>query len=177
MGRKRGNAAALRKVAESVDITEIIQRYTKGKIIGRTFTCPFHDDAHPSAHIRVGNRWCCYVCNEGGDTIDFVSKLFGLSIMDAARRINDDFELNIPLRTLSDDEKQKIDEDLLKKQEAKRNKDAACMELVLRHRAMVYAIRHFAPKSIDDMDHLDPRYVDAVKNIDRVAWLLDHPAS
>ena len=39
--------------------------------------CPFHDDRTPS--MKVDKRFHCFGCQEDGDVIDFVGKLFGLS--------------------------------------------------------------------------------------------------
>ena len=44
--------------------------------------CPFHDDRTPS--MKVDKRFHCFGCQEDGDVIDFVGKLFGLSPKRAA---------------------------------------------------------------------------------------------
>lgn len=60
--------------------------------------CPFHGDHTPSMQVYSGDRgYWCFVCNEGGDVIDFVRKFFSLSYHDAIRRINTDFNLHLPL--------------------------------------------------------------------------------
>lgn len=45
--------------------------------------CPFHDDHAPS--LKVDTRFYCFGCQVKGDVIDFVSKLFGLSLIQAAQ--------------------------------------------------------------------------------------------
>lgn len=58
--------------------------------------CPFHADHSPSCKVYDGDRgWWCFVCNEGGDVIDFVAKYFGLSMKDAAQKIDADFSLGL----------------------------------------------------------------------------------
>ena len=42
-------------------------------------SCPFHYEETPSCEVRDG-RYICYGCGEYGDSIDFLSKLYGLSI-------------------------------------------------------------------------------------------------
>lgn len=42
-------------------------------------------------------RFRCWVCNVGGDSIDFTARLLGLDAMDAVRRLNEDFRLALPL--------------------------------------------------------------------------------
>ena len=46
--------------------------------------CPFHDDHAPS--LKVDTRFYCFGCQVKGDVIDFVSKLFGLSLIQAAQQ-------------------------------------------------------------------------------------------
>ena len=58
--------------------------------------CPFHDDRHASMSFKDG-RFRCWVCNVGGDAIDFTGRLFGLDAMGAVRRLNADFGLSLPL--------------------------------------------------------------------------------
>lgn len=46
--------------------------------------CPFHDDENPSLTISERRRmWRCWVCNEGGDTLDFVQKFHNVDFIGA----------------------------------------------------------------------------------------------
>ena len=54
--------------------------------------CPFHNDRHPSLYV-ADNHYYCFACGEHGDVIDFVSKLFHLSLYDAAQKLAADFQL------------------------------------------------------------------------------------
>lgn len=75
-----------RRVAEHYGI-----RFGAG---GRAF-CPFHDDRrHPALSFKDG-RYKCFACDAGGDCIDFVAELYGLTPLDAARQINADFGLRL----------------------------------------------------------------------------------
>lgn len=58
--------------------------------------CPFHHDHHPSMTFR-GGRFRCWSCGASGDAIEFTGKLFGLKPLDATRKLNEDFNLGIPL--------------------------------------------------------------------------------
>lgn len=51
--------------------------------------CPFHEDRNPS--MKVDQRFHCFGCQEDGDVIDFVGKLFGLGPKAAAEKLAEDF--------------------------------------------------------------------------------------
>ena len=54
--------------------------------------CPFHNDRLPSLYV-ADDHYHCFACGEHGDVIDFVSKLFHLSLYDAAQKLAADFHL------------------------------------------------------------------------------------
>jgi hypothetical protein len=61
-----------------------VGRYLRGK-------CPFHEDHHPSLVVYPeSNRWHCFACAEGGDTIAFVMKLHGLNFKEAVTSLAGD---------------------------------------------------------------------------------------
>lgn len=55
--------------------------------------CPFHNDKHPS--MKIDKNYHCFACGVGGDVIDYVSRLFGLSQYQAALKLIEDFRLPI----------------------------------------------------------------------------------
>lgn len=58
--------------------------------------CPFHGERTGSMKVYDGDRgWHCFGCHEGGSVIDFVMKLFGLSFVDAQKRLDADFRLGL----------------------------------------------------------------------------------
>lgn len=52
--------------------------------------CPFHDDRHPSMKLNE-DYFYCFGCGSKGDVIEFTSKLFGITAMEAARKLAADF--------------------------------------------------------------------------------------
>ena len=54
--------------------------------------CPFHDDKTPS--LKLDERFYCFGCHATGDAIDFVSELFQIGKLEAAKQIAEDFHLN-----------------------------------------------------------------------------------
>ena len=55
--------------------------------------CPFHKDRHPS--MKVDKIYHCFACGVGGDAIDFTARLFGMSQYEAAKKMIEDFGLDI----------------------------------------------------------------------------------
>ena len=55
--------------------------------------CPFHSDRYPS--MKADKMYHCFGCGAGGDAIDFTARLFGLSQYEAAKRLIEDFRLDI----------------------------------------------------------------------------------
>ena len=52
-------------------------------------TCPLHDDRTPSMSIdRAKNLWYCFVCAEGGDSIQLWMRAKNLSFQDALNDLN-----------------------------------------------------------------------------------------
>ena len=74
----------LREAAELYGID--VNRYGKA-------LCPFHNDRNPSLYV-ADDHYYCFACGAHGDVIDFVSKLFQLSLYDAARKLAADFHLS-----------------------------------------------------------------------------------
>ncbi len=74
--------------------------------------CPFHNDKHPS--MKIDRNYHCFACGVGGDAIDYISRMFGLSQYDAALKLVEDFRLPIDVREnveLSVQEKESVRRD------------------------------------------------------------------
>ena len=52
--------------------------------------CPFHDDRHPSMKL-YDDHFHCFGCQANGDVIEFTSKLFGITALEAAQKLAADF--------------------------------------------------------------------------------------
>ena len=71
--------------------------------------CPFHDDKHPS--MKIDKNYHCFACGVGGDAVDYVSRMFGMSQYDAALKLIEDFSLPVDAKgnaELSVREKERI---------------------------------------------------------------------
>ena len=80
---------------ESVTAEAAAQRYGIAVKRGGAL-CPFHHDTRASLSFHNG-RYRCFACEAHGDCIDFTARLLGLSPIEALRRLNDDFDLGLPL--------------------------------------------------------------------------------
>lgn len=55
----------------------------------RKWLCPFHADSNPSLGLTPdGKHWKCWACNAGGDALDWIRQQEGLSVVDAAKRLD-----------------------------------------------------------------------------------------
>lgn len=55
------------------------------------FLCPFHEDKSPSGKVYTSSgRWRCFACDIGGDAVDLVRRLHGLTYGEALRHLGID---------------------------------------------------------------------------------------
>lgn len=60
--------------------------------------CPFHNEKTPSMKIYSGSRgFYCFGCGMSGSVIDFVMQYFNLNFQEAITKLNDDFNLGLPI--------------------------------------------------------------------------------
>ena len=67
-------------------IAEVVSRYIPLRGGGRTLSghCPFHDDRKASFVVYPeSGRWWCFACNFGGDVIEFIQRIEGVSFKEA----------------------------------------------------------------------------------------------
>ncbi len=82
-----------------------------------TACCPFHDDRHPS--MKIDKNYHCFACGVGGDAVDYVSRMFGLSQYDAALKLIGDFSLPVEVRgntELNIQEKERIHREMAERE-------------------------------------------------------------
>ena len=60
-------------------------------------SCPFHKDKTPS--MKVDKRFHCFGCGADGDVIDFVSRFYGISSLEAAPKIASDFGISYDVKS------------------------------------------------------------------------------
>ena len=74
--------------ALTVSLVDIAAQRMKLRRNGKTLVglCPFHNERKPSFHIyHANNSFYCYGCQKGGNVINFVRELEGLSFREAIK--------------------------------------------------------------------------------------------
>ena len=171
-----------KSVKEAVSVMDAASFY--GIKVNRSglCNCPFHNDRTPS--MKVDIRYYCFGCGATGDVIDFVGKLFGLSPLDAAKKIAIDF--NIITANLNNPSINKASASLKKDKiiihrndEYKliRTFDAYVLDVLFslhqyKEKLMAFK-KDYAPASIDDFDTCNPLFEEALMNLSKTDWMIE----
>ena len=146
-----------RKIKDRVNFRELVQYYGLNVNRGGFACCPFHDERTPSFKVYE-DHYHCFGCGEHGDHIDFVQKIYGISNIEATKKIDRDFGLNLFDRDFAVPAKsvlnQKNDLEIWLRNAEKTITDYVTL---LKHWEKIYY-----PRS--PIDEVDPRYLEAVNN-------------
>lgn len=123
--------------------------------------CPFHHDRHPSMSFKNG-RFHCWVCNVGGDSIDFAARLLGLDAMGAVERLNADFGLALPLHRKPTHAEAKAARRRLEMAEAHRAFEEWRSKFITQLNS-AYRAGHLALMNCQDLDKLTEREALAIR--------------
>ena len=130
--------------------------------------CPFHSDSHPSMKVYPDHGYC-FSCNTRADNVDLVAKLFGMQPKEAAQRIAHDFgiaEHSVPDAVIRKRREER------RVEEQKKEITEEVVDLLIRYGKLLQEWQtKYAPESPDA--ELDPRFVMALQNLDRVKFVLD----
>ena len=83
-------------IKSTVPMPEVAERYTGQRIVRNRIRCPIHHGSDLNMRI-YRNSYHCFVCHATGDVIQFVQSVLGLSFQDAMKRLNEDFNLDLPI--------------------------------------------------------------------------------
>lgn len=163
-------------IKSSVTMRDVAIRYGIAVNRQNKAICPFHNDSKPSMHIYDGKRgYYCFVCNQGGDVIDFVQRFFNLSFREAQKKLNEDFGLNLPIESeLTEANRAEAERIVRQRRSEQKQREMLRQRLETAYYA---AFDHW--KVLDDwkrnkaprtpLDDLDEQYVYACSHIDQ-AW-------
>ena len=135
--------------------------------------CPFHNDKHPS--MKVDNRFHCFGCGADGDVINFVQQMFGLSPLDATKKLIADFNLPIDIKASykPTDKVKKLnteEEELRAFQLYKRD---ALNYLHEYYYILHCAKRDYAPHTPEELENCNPLFEEALHNLDMIDVMIE----
>jgi DNA primase len=90
--------ADVEKIKAGIDIVSVVSEYVHLKKRGRSFIglCPFHKEKTPSFNVDPQKQiYKCFGCDKGGDVINFVMEIKGLTFPEALKELAGQF--NIPV--------------------------------------------------------------------------------
>ena len=161
-------------IHDTVRMEDVINTYTPGiRRKGRRCQCPIHSGENLNFSY-TDSGYKCFVCNESGDVIKFVQTILSLrDRTDAMKRINADFRLGLPLdREITVAENKALEE---RRKAAREKEERRAKWEVGYHRLWDEWCRLDRQRMFCRVG--SPAWVEAVTNIDRVAWEIDcYPA-
>ena len=83
-------------VKRLVSVEEAAKEYGLRVTKSNYALCPFHTERTPSLKL-YRDRFVCFGCGAGGSVIDLVGKLYGMTPIEAVKKLNMDFCLKLPL--------------------------------------------------------------------------------
>ena len=143
--------------------------------------CPWHDDHHPDLRFYDETGTChCFACGNGGDATALTAQIFGLSMLDAAKRINADFDLRLDVgKPLTGSEISEL--------ERRKAEKARALAEERQEYDLFCRMEHAAGAVIDDLvskagDQLDkvwdnPKFIEAMKYKARAGYDIDQTVS
>ncbi len=81
-------------IKDRVDLRDLVRYYGLDVNRGGFALCPFHNERNPSFKVYE-DHFHCFGCGAHGDHTDFVEKLYGVSNIEAAKKISHDFGLGL----------------------------------------------------------------------------------
>ena len=170
-----------REMKERVTARQVAERYGLKVSRNGMACCPFHNDKHPS--MKIDQNYYCFACWAKGDAINYVAVLFGLSQFEAAKKINEDFSLDIPIgqsetrrkrkSEVKNNEKIPTKEERIQFVQKKIDgwaKDAA--DVLLRYlRWLEFWKEFYKPESAEEEWH--PLFAEALQNESKISYLVD----
>ena len=168
------------EIKSMVSMPELMERYGFSLNLSGFCKCPFHSEKSASFKAYPGTRgFYCFGCGAHGSVIDFVMLYFGLSFKDALAKINEDFSIGLPIGERISLRQRREMEHRQRERQEERNREQRELERLDGEYLAAFDLwqkydtnkREYAPKSLSEDFH--PLYVEAVKNIDCAAYLLD----
>ena len=94
----------VRDVVDRTSIVSLVSQHVKLRRRGGAWLglCPFHNEKTPSFHVNEDRKnYHCFGCSKGGDAIDWLQEVEGLSFLDAVKELADRAGVPLPKEDLS----------------------------------------------------------------------------
>lgn len=155
------------EVRERVSALDVAQLYGFHPNRAGFIPCPFHRERTASLKLYPGAKgFFCFGCHTGGSVIDLVAQLYGLDALGAARRLNDDFHLGLPIdRQQTPAERREAEQAAQRRRELSDTAKAfeAWRGAILDKLTAVFRMAHLALKNCQTLDDLTAAEALAVK--------------
>ena len=100
------------EVRQTNDIVDIISQYVHLKRSGRNFfgLCPFHNEKSPSFSVSPDKQiFHCFGCGVGGNVFTFLTKIEGISFVEAVQTLAERSNIKLPtLENSQDSQKEEL---------------------------------------------------------------------
>lgn len=102
----------IEEVRQTNDIVDIISQYVHLKRSGRNFfgLCPFHNEKSPSFSVSPDKQiFHCFGCNVGGNVFTFLTRIEGISFVEAVQSLAERSNIKLPtLENSQDSQKEEL---------------------------------------------------------------------
>ncbi|MGM9987886.1 MAG: DNA primase [Bacillaceae bacterium] len=100
------------QIRNTVDIVDVISEYVQLKKQGRNYfgLCPFHGEKSPSFSVSPDKQiYHCFGCGAGGNAISFLTKIEGISFIEAVKKLGERAHIHLPLDEYTDEKSVSLD--------------------------------------------------------------------
>lgn len=161
---------------EALDLRTVAERYGMEFNRGGFAHCPFHSERTASFKIEPNGKYGhCFGCGHNATVINLTMALLGLDYLGALERLNNDFAFGFDIGAKPNLQQQRaaqtIRNEALKRKEEQRANVERYEKLIALWCYYDNCIRKFKP--IDPGHDYDPRYIEAIQNIEYVSNELD----
>jgi hypothetical protein len=168
-------------IKDTLRITDILPFYGVEVKRANKALCPIHNEKTPSFTVYPSsNSWHCFGCGVGGSVIDFIMVYYGLDPLEAAKRLDNDFNLGLFEYKPSQEEINRISEQRTKKQ-AEKGLSNAFEVFIDKAYILLCDYLHllndwkdmYDPKTPEELDTVNPLFVEACHQLDYIEYLID----
>ena len=149
-------------VREQIALPDAAQLYGISSRSGNV-SCVFHADRDPSMKLYT-DHFHCFGCGAHGDVTDFTAQIYGLSKIEAARKLCSDFGLSEEPYISAPKKCRRL--------MTERERTQLAFDVLTDYLVMLKDFRAvYAP--LDESESLDPRFVESLQQLDYSEYLWD----